>query len=72
MANNTAERLIWLLNSITTRNMRVLVECGDTGGTWSVDGIGFSEGNVVITLDKYVGIEAPETEVFMDESKNRG
>lgn len=44
------------------KSLPVFVECADTGSSWSIEGLGIQDNKVVITLDEFIGPQAPETE----------
>ena len=52
-----------LVNNPENATREVFVECSDSGGSWSPDGLGLSDNKIVLTLDKYDGPQTPDNQI---------
>lgn len=56
-----------LINNPEDMNREIFIECSDSGGSWSIQGLGLNDDKLVLTLDEFNGPPAPETSFYFNK-----
>ena len=58
-----------LTNNPKDIDREIFIECSDSGGSWSIQGLGLSDNKLVLTLDEFNGPPAPETSFYFGDRR---